>query len=430
MADASDLTFRRTSCQPGAGEDRLIGEPGRVGGKDPGLVLVVVFAGGVATGQRRFPSARTQSGLGGSGSILVEEDAMRSGRGFGVGLGLRLHGWEISPVSLDLTRNPAPTAPIARLVERLTASGGGRIGMRGLLGDSVGLRRRARRTWAPGLAVRRCWMWDRHDRRDPTWFPQGVAHSWQTGYAEDVLLVSWYSKAGQGSRISVVDLGTGRYQHVGLVEVHAGSDGESVTTPMAVHAGGIVWHGRWLHVAATRRGFLTFDVDDLLYDPTGESGFDYLLPLRLAHQSSGDADGMRFSFLSLDRSASETAIVVGEYARASDSARLARYAVTPTGELAADAAGAIQAEVVGDGVHQMQGAVAVNGIYYLTVSHGALAPGEVVVGSPGRWRRRRFRTPPGPEDLAFHPPTDRFWSVTEHPGRRWLFSMPRSALRP
>ena len=34
--------------------------------------------------------------------------------------------------------------------------------------------------------------------------------------------------------------------------------------------------------------------------------------------------------------------------------------------------------------------------------------------------------PMGPEDLSYWPSTDRFWSVSEHPHRRWVFSMKRS----
>jgi hypothetical protein len=33
----------------------------------------------------------------------------------------------------------------------------------------------------------------------------------------------------------------------------------------------------------------------------------------------------------------------------------------------------------------------------------------------------------GPEDLCYHPPSGRFWSVSEHPGRRWVFAMDRAS---
>jgi hypothetical protein len=33
--------------------------------------------------------------------------------------------------------------------------------------------------------------------------------------------------------------------------------------------------------------------------------------------------------------------------------------------------------------------------------------------------------PIGPEDISYWPSTDLLWSLTEHPGRRWFFSMRR-----
>lgn len=327
-------------------------------------------------------------------------------------------------MSLHLSRSEGRGDAIARLAARLESLGGGRAGVAGVLGD---LDRRARRALAPGLAARRAFAWERRDRRDRTWFPQGVAHSWRTGYAEHVLVVSWYSTAGEGARVTFLDLETGRYRHVLLVEV---TDSGRIS-PVKVHAGGLVWHRRWLHVAATRRGFLTFQVDDLMLDPDEELGYRYLLPLHTIHEAgaAAPAEPLRYSFLSLDRTDPAPALVVGEYGAPGRATRLVRFGVDEsTGELLASDGGRAQPLEVGAGVAQMQGAVIVDGVYYVTVSHGRRAPGDVVVGGPGVWRRRRWATPPGPEDLTYHPPSDLFWSVTEHPGRRWVYSMPRRAL--
>ncbi|MFT4264070.1 MAG: hypothetical protein QM572_11860, partial [Nocardioides sp.] len=296
----------------------------------------------------------------------------------------------------------------------------------GVLAD---LDRRARRTLAPGLAVRRALRWERRDGRDETWFPQGVATSWRTGYAEDVLLVSWYSQRGEGARVTFLDLRTRRYRHVLLVDATP----EGRLRPVTVHAGGLVWQGRWLHVAATRQGFLSFQVDDLMRDPSGETGYDYVLPLRAIHHATADEsdDALRYSFLSLDRTGPMPTLVVGEYGRGGRTTRIARFPLDEaTGELLAGPDGRALAIDVGEGVPQMQGAVVVDGIYYVTVSHGPRTPGEMVVGRPGRWRRRRWATPPGPEDIVFHPPTRLLWSVTEHPRRRWVFGMRPRPPRP
>ena len=75
---------------------------------------------------------------------------------------------------------------------------------------------------------------------------------------------------------------------------------------------------------------------------------------------------------------------------------------------------------------RMQGAAIVEGRYHVTVSHGPWKPGSVYVGTPGDFVEHRWAMPMGPEDIAYWPSTDRFWSVSEHPRRRWVFSMKRS----
>jgi hypothetical protein len=74
----------------------------------------------------------------------------------------------------------------------------------------------------------------------------------------------------------------------------------------------------------------------------------------------------------------------------------------------------------------MQGAVVARGRHHVTVSRGAWWPGDVYVGEPGSLQRRRMAVPMGPEDLSYWRSTDRLWSVSEHPRRRWIFSMRRS----
>ena len=44
-------------------------------------------------------------------------------------------------------------------------------------------------------------------------------------------------------------------------------DGAVALEPLRVHAGGIVWCGPYLHVAATAKGFYTCRLDDLLRVP-------------------------------------------------------------------------------------------------------------------------------------------------------------------
>ena len=48
-------------------------------------------------------------------------------------------------------------------------------------------------------------------------------------------------------------------------------DGVLALEPLRVHAGGVVWCGPYLHVAATARGVITCRLDDLLRVPDDRS---------------------------------------------------------------------------------------------------------------------------------------------------------------
>jgi YD repeat-containing protein len=351
---------------------------------------------------------------------------------------------------VHLSRTDANGAAIDALAGLL----GGRVGVDGVLDD---LNRRARRTLAPGRAVHSALTWDAEDRRTTRWWPQGISTSADASDTEDiagrrVLAVTWYAhelagEAHHGSRVTFLDLDSRRYRHVLLVVPELAADGTVRLEPLKVHAGGIVWCGPYLHIAATGRGFVTCRADDLLRvpDPVASGdrtrlgvdgdrlstyGYRYVLPVRFAYRA-GAEDGhenLRYSFLSLDRGVAPPELVVGEYARGQQTRRLARFPLDPDSMLLVDGEDGLSRPLMLDdgGVLQTQGATVARGRFHLTVSHGPVTPGSVYVGRPGSFRRHRWAAPMGPEDIAYWPSTDLLWSVSEHPGRRWLFSMRRS----
>lgn len=350
----------------------------------------------------------------------------------------------VNPAGVHLRRTDENVAEIEALAARL----GGRVGLDAVLGD---LDRRGRRSWAPGLAVRRAFTWDRADRRTHRWWPQGISTSADANDAEVVggrrmLVVSWYAKddapdpldAGEGSRVTFVDLDTLRYRHVLLVVPTRHEDGSVTVAPLRIHAGGLVWCGRYLHIAATTKGFVTCRLDDLLRVPDEGAeglevyGYRYLLPVRFAHEAFSDdgAERLRYSFLSLDRQPSPPQLVAGEYGRGSQTRRLAHFDLDPVSELLATGDDGLSRPLLveEEGVVQTQGVVVAGGRYYLTVSHGPWMPGSVYVGRPGAFARHRWAAPMGPEDIAYWPSTDELWSLSEHPRRRWVFAMPRRVL--
>jgi len=257
---------------------------------------------------------------------------------------------------------------------------------------------RMRRGVAPGLRVRRAFAWERADRHDRDWWPQGITP------LDGMLLVSWYSKAGAGVRISFVDLRTRRYGHVPLALPK--EDGR--LGPLPIHAGGLASSGRWVHVAATGSGIYSAHLDDLRRLPSGEP----VWPVRLHLQPpAGDTARFRYSFLSVTQ---DGELIAGEYGRGKQTTRLARFALDadgiPTRAVALDV-----------GPQQMQGVIRRAGRYLVTVSHGTRGFGGLAVGGDGGWREHRWAAPVGPEDLTWS--AGRPWTVTEHPGKRWIVAL-------
>jgi hypothetical protein len=342
-----------------------------------------------------------------------------------------------------------------REIDALAGLLDGRVGVDAVLGD---LNRQARRTFLLGRgrlgqAVDWGFAFDREDRGDMRWWPQGVSTSADASDTEDiggkhVLVVSWYAKDESGVRVTFIDLASLRYRHVLLVVPVLDQHGELVLRPLRVHAGGVVWNGPYLHVAATARGLMTCKVDDIMRVPDARGtrayqlgphgarfaslGYRYVLPVRFSYRAYAEDgfDKLRYSFLSLDRGADPPSLVAGEYGRTGQSTRLARYHLEPdTLMLRTDDDGLSRPIGVDDGgVSRMQGASIVDGRYHVTVSRGPWKPGSVYVGTPGDFHEHRWATPMGPEDIAYWPSTERFWSVSEHPHRRWVFSMKKSSL--
>ncbi len=277
-------------------------------------------------------------------------------------------------VGVRLTRTEENVAEIDALASRL----GGRVGLEGVL---AGLDRQARPSRLGrllGRAVDTAYTWERRDNRDPRWWPQGISTSADADESglvagRRLLIVSWYSKsvegASHGSRISILDLDTLRYAHVLLVTPEL--------EPLHVHAGGLVWLGDHLHVAATRRGLVSFRLDDVLRHEL--HGHRFVLPVRFTYRAHTDEghEPLRYSFLSLDRSAGDS-LVVGEYGRGGATTRLLRFDHDEDGGLR-------PTSLDEGGVGQMQGVAVAGGRHHVTASQGPMATGVGV--------RRRARAP-------------------------------------
>jgi hypothetical protein len=308
----------------------------------------------------------------------------------------------------------------------------------GLTGVLAGGGHRARRTRVPGSAVAEGFRWRLVDCWSPTWWPQGVAVGEHDGVP--VAMASWFAQRRRGremgSRVTIVNLsdpGRPRYRHVLLVSPQRRDDSVHFD-PVKVHAGGIAWAGDRLFVSATFGGIREFRLSDIVRVPSrgalrragGPFGYSYLLPefANFAPTSAKGTARMRYSFLASESTASgddatEVRLITGEYGTATD-LRLARL------RLSGD-------RTVIDELHvpriaQMQGAVLHGGSWFVNASRGDKERGDLWVGTPGSMARHAGVLPPGPEDIAVWPERDQLWSVTEFPGKRWMYAIDLAGL--
>ncbi len=331
--------------------------------------------------------------------------------------------------SVGLQRISLDAGPRQALAE--SASATERIGVEGLWQGST---RRLHRALLPrllGRAVRRAWGFDRSDQADRRWWPQGISTAEESTLPQTqrqrILATTWYAKKQSGhtpgSRITFVDTARHRYQHVLLVHPVL-RDGRAHWEPVPVHAGGLVWVGDWLHVAATARGMVSARADGLLRIPEhlpAESGHRYLLPITTSWRSDG-AD-LRWSFISHDPVAGE--LLLGEYGRGAQSTRLASFALNDQGEPRTDAQGSAHPLFLDRrGVAGMQGVLRIGQRTALSVSRGPWHPGDLLTGRPGAMERHPGALPMGNEDLALRRWDNTLWTITEHPYRRWIVQCP------
>ena len=335
----------------------------------------------------------------------------------------------------------------AEAIDALAELAGARVGIEGVLAD---LSRSGRPVSQQLTRLEVGFTWDDTDRRDRRWWPQGVTGSWDAGPSGspggddgDVLVTTAYAKPVRdvrlGSRVTVhdvSDVSRVRYEHVLLVDARLDDTGRLTVSPVHAHAGGAAWVGSHLHVAATARGFHTFDPRDVVpAEALGDVGLPdhdhrYLLPLRTTYRSQtpDGAEPLRFSFLSVTHeSQGIRRLVAGEYGRGAMTTRLWTYDVDGvTGLPCTDEGGVARPTFLApQGVERMQGAVLVDDRLHVVTSRGRFRRGSIWSEREDRLVQHEFVLPPGPEDVSHRASEDRLWSVTEYPFTRMVVAVDR-----
>ncbi|SDS51045.1 hypothetical protein [Microlunatus soli] len=335
------------------------------------------------------------------------------------------------------------------------------------------------------------WCFKPADRDTKDWYPQGVtsdadAHSDESWNGHKGLMVSWYDTSDpevdpdddgieKGVRVTVVNTETRKYRHLLLVEPvptppdrPATKNYRAVTTDEggSLHAGGIVWYGRYLYVADTKRGIRVFDLDniyDLSADPNGDVndptkvglgndgktyhgyGYRYVLPQvgRWENDAPGSGDKcagkdkpMLHSWLSLDRASTPDRLIAGEYCvESSGPGRVAAWSLKD-GKIA-NRGTPTQAFRMpnlkrGKCQNNIQGGLRNQKHWFFNASCKGTKENGVMyrfrpTALPFIWQSEGIKEGPvGPEDLSYRyrGAGDKrlVYSVSEHPGRRMIFA--------
>ncbi|MFC4585196.1 hypothetical protein [Sphaerisporangium corydalis] len=282
------------------------------------------------------------------------------------------------------------------------------------------------------------YCFDTGDNDTTDWYPQGMAASSEAGRTDvKALAVTWYWKpAGtateRGIRISFLDLATGKYRHVLLVEPKGTS-----YSAINIHAGGVAWYGDLIYVVDTAHGMRVFDTRHI-YEVKGDDdkiglkggkyhafGYRYVMPQVDGWTAAGAA---RYSFAAIDRSTSPHLFVSGEYVDPADepgkTGRVARWALDPDDTLVSGAGGlAAAVDAFTLPAAKIQGALSYKGRWYLSQAASSTKNGSLLVVPAGKPAEVR-KMPIGPEDLTCWGEKNQLWSVTEFKGRRVMYAVP------
>ncbi|KAF7593200.1 hypothetical protein BBP40_011830 [Aspergillus hancockii] len=284
------------------------------------------------------------------------------------------------------------------------------------------------------------WTWNDGDAATTKWYPQGMTSSGDalgSGKYDgrEAWIVSWYQKTdGKNVRLSFVDRATHQYRHVLLVEPSAKDDFQSV----GIHAGGIMWYGDVLYVVDTHGGIRVFDLGNIWEVGDGEGvgkksgggysadGYRYVIPqIRKYDWKALQPDSsFSFSWISLDRSESPDTLLVGEYTTddTKDPIRLVKYALDYTTRKIKTTDGVATATFAHCvDILRMQGGYSRNNKFYLGRSNGENKGSDLFVWAPGGSTSEKNQwLMAGSEDFSFNPSRKEWYTITEHPNKRYI----------
>ncbi|EFY87876.1 hypothetical protein MAC_06124 [Metarhizium acridum CQMa 102] len=245
---------------------------------------------------------------------------------------------------------------------------------------------------------------DFNDVDTEKWYPQGISSTADaaevgTYDGKDGWLVSWYSDESHQVRISFVNRATKKYRHALLVSPSADDDFGGVGT----HAGGIMWYRDTLWVVDTSNRIRVLHMTNVWEVGSGDkvgkisagkysaAGYKYVIP-QIRWYKWTPSFSFRFSYISLDRTASPDRLMVGEYQPDE------KKPIRMTG--ADKTAMGVWASCYD--ILRTQGAMQANGKIYVSRSNGANTNGDIWGWIPGKGAAiNKGVVPRRPEDLSY-----------------------------
>ncbi|WP_163541299.1 hypothetical protein [Occultella kanbiaonis] len=275
-----------------------------------------------------------------------------------------------------------------------------------------------------------CRAWPDHIVTDDRWYPQGLAGSEESNWAQapdtEILVSAWYQRtspdnhAAVDSALKFISTDDWRYRNVPL-RLPVPSDDGWTTEPLASHNGGVAWAGPYLYVAATDR-IHRFDLRTVMSDDGGY----FLVPDRTYVGVDQEPYGIpRLSSVSTDWTG-QPAIVSAEYgADEATTTEVIRWPLTPSGDLAAEG-GTVGSQdnfwVDKDSsIDRVQGVAAQDGVYLFSGSAGTLDRARVGTQTDrDTWTWGRTGTDTDiPQDLYIS--DSNVYGQTEERGDRYVF---------
>lgn len=246
------------------------------------------------------------------------------------------------------------------------------------------------------------------------WYPQGI----DTGVLRGrrALAVSWFRQQRDGTHLGsrVVFIDQERARHIDVALAVAGDDG--TLHPAPIHAGGLVWEGDRLFVAATLGGIWEFDLTAIRRLRRG-----FLRRSRLvAVRTRVHPVDLRCSFLgrAYDADGAPTGrVLIGEYRR-DERGRIGEFDLPSSDAETFTAHGAFTPSIA-----RMQGVVRWGERLFVSQS-SMLDPGTLWTGTRDALRPHPQPLPPGCEDLALDPDERLLWTLGEHPFHRVVRGIP------